>query len=287
MVVEVEDTANHPLEILAERYPQLLLPISSETASSDLYRDTVLRGKPVHGFLDFSLSEYDWLKTYITPAGSVEVLFLNERADFEHALRALAYRCSACDIPAFIGANTIIGLNNWKKINTHKQKYLLSGGSDWKTEFRLFTADKNNYQDTIIILSSGEYSAISSVKAGITKDEWLSKSLIIRCYHELTHFVCRKLWPSDIDLIRDEVHADLVGTYAAFGVCRPNLVNKFLGIENGLYVGGRLQHYVQDSELENAIIKVNRLLETYTTKIAEINSHDVYELMTIRLSDNP
>ena len=101
----------------------------------------------------------------------------------------------------------------------------------------------------------------------LNEDEWIEKSIIIRKYHELTHFVMRKTYPDDIDYIRDELIADCIGLICAFivsfifnytasmkWVFDSNSKNKFipflllslkgLGInELLLYIGIGLLHY--------------------------------------------
>lgn len=52
---------------------------------------------------------------------------------------------------------------------------------------------------------------------------WIRASDDIRKYHELTHFVCRRLYPDLIDKVRDELIADAVGICAAFGEYRRDL----------------------------------------------------------------
>ena len=263
----------------AARYPQLLLPIDHATPGSELYRDAVLRGRPLSGTPEFSFSKEDWLRRFPTCAGEAEVLFLRERADFEHALRALAYRCDRREIPASVGACTVLGLTNWEKIRAHRAAYFLSGGRDWNAEFRRFTAEKSNYKDTLILLGAGEYSAVPAGLVGLGREEWLEKSLTIRCYHELTHFVCRRLFPDDTDAVRDEVLADLIGTLAAFGRCEAGLVELFLGIGDGARPGGRLEHYASAGGLPRAAEEARRALARYTARIEGLEKEDVFDLV--------
>ena len=252
----------HILIRLARRYPQLLLPISDATRHTEQYKDAVLRGEELTGTPDFSLSGDDTFETFDTPAGTVEVLTLADRKDFEHCIRALAHRCENREIPPTMGASTISGLINWEKIRTHQKEYLASGGSDWDDEFDRFTADNRNYRDTIIILSCGCYSALRAEDAGYGSEEWLALSHEIRKYHELAHFVSRRLFPENVDAVRDEVLADMNGIIAAIGHYDAELAGKFLGVRNGSYVpGGRLENYVPAEDLESASERVRDMLE--------------------------
>ena len=66
----------------------------------------------------------------------------------------------------------------------------------------------------------------------------------IRKYHECTHFVCRRLYREKKDPVWDELVADAVGLYAAFGKYDISLAELFLGIKDGRYTGGRLENYL-------------------------------------------
>ena len=244
--MEQNSAKRHFLFDLAERYPQLALPVREGMKQSEAFRDAVYRGKPIEAEPVFSFSEADTLTTVATPAGDAEVIFLENREDFEHAYRALAYFCEPEPILPSVGAVTISGLINWAKIREHERRYREQGGSDWNAEFARFTADPANFRDTILLLSSGDYSAIRGEQIGLEENEWRNLSVTIRKYHELTHFVCRRLYPEKKEALRDEIYADCIGLIAAFGEYRPDLARLFLGIEQETYrPGGRLEHYVK------------------------------------------
>ena len=250
----------HFLYSLSRRYPQLALPISDDTRQSELYRNTVLRGIPSERTPEFSFSEEDRFETVGTPAGDVEIVYLAEREDFERCIRALAYRCENREIPPTMGASTISGLINWEKIRRHQEEYLASGGDDWDAEFARFTSESQNYRDTIIVLSRGYYSALSPEEAGFPEEEWLEISYSIRKYHELAHFVSRKLFPDNKEAVRDEVLADMNGIIAALGHYDAELEGKMLGFRGGEYVYGRLENYVEKDELAAAAERVSSML---------------------------
>ena len=268
------------IESLAARYPQLLLPLSFETKNSERYRAAVLRGEPVEGTPEFLTSESDTLEVYATPAGEVPVLYLENREDFEHALRALAYRCEPREILPSVGASTVSGLINWERIRSHKREFLASGGWNWAAEFKRFTAEKENYQDTLILLSAGYYSAVPPESLGLAPELWLEKSLVIRKYHELTHFVCRKLFPERKNVLRDEIYADCIGLTAAFGSYHPNWARMFLGIENESYrPGGRLEHYFDTANLPRMIPEAERYIEEAAQRAASVPGSNVFALL--------
>lgn len=270
------------LEALSRRYPQLLLPIRAEMRRSEEYQNAVLRGLPVDAKPDFLAPEDIELSAYNTPAGRAEISYFGNRADFIHAYRALAYRCEPREIPDSVGAGAIRGLINWEKIHAHRDAYLAAGGEDWDGEFSRFTADKKNYLDSLIVLSGGDYSHVPAAELGLDPADWKEKSYQIRKFHELTHFVCRALFPADIDALRDEVIADGIGLVAAFGRYDAGLARRFLGVEGGRFrEGGRLSHYIEAQELEAGVARANALIDEYGARIERQlpSSADVFDLL--------
>ena len=249
------------LEHLAADYPQLYL--NPDIDSQEAYRNVVLRGAaPEHK----SLAHYrgdaaDREETVNTPAGSVRVVTLGNRQDFELVMRGLmaAKDGPKTEVPMSQGASTL-ALFNWPRIHAHLEKF---PAEEQAAAFKRFTAVKENYIDHLVVLSRGPYSGVAAEAAGLLmaapglsadaaglsaadgygEKEWLDISDTIRRYHELTHVVCRRLYPGDIEPIRDELVADAVGIYAAYGHFDPAMEMLFLGLSDGVYTGGRLGNY--------------------------------------------
>lgn len=270
----------HILIQLARRYPQLVLPLDNETKNSQEYKDAVLRGKKPDRAPQFSFSPRDRFQTEETPAGPAEILYLAEREDFIHCLRALAYRCELRDIPAYIGANTVKGLINWEKINRHKMAYLAAGGRDWADEFRRFTAERSNYCDILILLSAGPYSAVPAEQAGYDPEAWEEVSFQIRKYHELTHFVCRSLFPEKIDAVRDEIMADMIGLLAATGSYDRDLARLFMGLESpGFRSSGRLAYYTTPEKLETEAARAAELIDWLAEQALLVENSSAFDIL--------
>lgn len=238
----------HIIYKLAKRYPQLYLPIEEGISKGEEYKNVCLRGMKSNRELLFSFNDKDSLETFKTSVGDVEIITLYERSDFVHAAICLGNKCEPEDIKDSTGAMTIFGLNNWDKVN----------------------AGLKNYKDSLILLSSGNYSNVSLndinhyCHLSLSKDEWIEKSIIIRKYHELTHFIMRKKYPDNISVVRDELIADGLGIIAAFGVFNKEMLKLFLGLENQEYrKGGRLENYHGD----NDIVGVTKLIDELELKL--------------------
>ena len=272
--------SEHPIVQLSRRYPSLLLPIREGMKDSEQYKNAVLRGQQTEGRPDFSLNEKDSLASFVTPAGAVDVLCLQERADFVHAIRALAYRCEPKPVPDSMGASSLSGLINWEKIRCHLEEYCASGGEDENAEFARFTSEKRNYLDCLIVLSSGPYSAVPAADMGLEEEEWLSRSLQIRKFHELTHFFSRHLYLENKDAVRDEILADLIGIVSAFGFYDDAAARRFLGLENEAYrEGGRLQNYCSAEELPAVIVRARTLISVFRDYTEKNRTEDVFALL--------
>ena len=237
----------HPIIRLSEMYPQVLFPIESGIHNTEEYRNVCLRGFKCDRKPDFSFSDKDVLEKIETEAGRATVLTLYFREDFVRMIQCLRYKCESVAIPDSMGASTIIGLNNWDKVR----------------------AGEKNYKDMIVVLSSGIYSNVSaadvykatSEKIKLSDEEWIEKSITIRKFHELRHFVDRKLRPDDIDVLRDEIAADRDGLIAAFGYYDKNLAKLFLGIEGDEYrEGGRLNNYLPEGVALSDFVKQARII---------------------------
>lgn len=229
------------LETLAADYP--LLYLNPDTDTQETYRFVVLRGgEPETMRLDhYARDAHDRLETVDTPAGPVRVVTLGNRRDFELVLRGFMAAKSGplAPIPESQGA-AMMTVFNWPRIRAHLAQY---PEAERTAEFKRFTAVKENYTDMLVVLSRGPYSHVDAAAAGLSEDEWLDRSDAIRRYHELTHVICRRQYPDDVDAVRDELVADAVGLYAASGRFDPALEARFLGIQAGRYVGGRLGNY--------------------------------------------
>ena len=141
------------------------------------------------------------------------------------------------------------------------QYYLYGSRMDPLKTDTTVTAVRENYRDTVIVLSRGYYSALPPAEAGFPEEEWVALSYTIRKYHELAHFFSQRLYPANKDAVRDEVLADMNGIIAALGHFDAPLERKLLGIRDGAYTHGRLENYVEPEALSAAVERVNAMLD--------------------------
>ena len=260
------------IETLADTYRQLFLAPGED--GQQKYPDIVQKGEDPDSrdLSHFITSEDDSLTWEETPAGTVPVVTLAERADFVTFLRIMGNRCAMTEIPGTQGASILDGVINWRKIDRHKEEFFRNAmeqgdvSPDWKTEFLNFTKDRQNFKDALIVLSKGPYSAVPASRLDLSEEEWISLSGTIRRAHECTHFICRRLYPEKKHAVWDELVADAVGIYAAFGRFDEKMEKLFLGITDGHYTGGRLANYVKADTEE----KKSRMLEELSVRISAV-----------------
>ncbi len=267
-------------ELLAEEYPLIYLDPDRET--KETYREVVLGGMDPEEkkLYHYTGDSHDGLENVDTPSGPVRVVTLGNRRDFELVLRGFfaAKEGPLKEIPRSQGAS-MLTVFNWPRINAHLEQYPEDEKAD---EFKRFTADKANYTDMLVVLSRGPYSNVKSDLLGLPDEEWLSLSDPIRRYHELTHVVCRRKYPGDIDETRDELIADAVGLFAAFGDFDPEKEKLFLGIEGDKYTGGRLENYTDEperlaKEIPDRLLKIKSLTDS-------ADSRDPFKLIPVLMA---
>lgn len=262
---------------LAEEYG--LLYLDPDKVDIDTYKAVVLKGAdPGTDSLDhFEGDEHDVLEVVDTPAGPVKAVTLWKRHDFEVAMRDFfaAKNGPLAEIPATQGA-AMITVFNWNRINSHLASFPEEERGE---EFRRFTQVKSNYIDNLVVLSVGPYSHVDASLAGHSEEEWLLYSDKIRRNHELTHFICRRLYPDNIDEIRDELIADTIGLYSAYGSLDPDKIRLFLGIKDGKYIGGRLENYTDDAA--GITDSVNKQIDVIAAKVEKAGKVEPFDLIPI------
>ncbi|MGN1137155.1 MAG: DUF7005 family protein [Oscillospiraceae bacterium] len=253
------------LPLLSEMYPQLYL--SPENGGQEQYAAVVRQGQPPlkKDLSHFTMDEEDSLIIENTPAGKVCVITLNNRKDFETFYTIMGCRCVPTEISRTMGASILNGVINRGRIEQHREAFFkkeLDEGRipDWISEFKRFTSDKANYLDTLILLSTGDYSNIPGEQFGYEEKEWRELSHAIRKAHECTHFICRKKFPEQKEPVWDEICADAIGIISALGRFNVNMEEVFLGVNEQGYSGGRLENYADAETLDSLSVKIHKVL---------------------------
>lgn len=237
---------------LYDRFPQFRFPIRAGISQDATYRAATRRGEAGVGSEELQFEDPAGVSILVhdTPAGAVPVLVARARADFETLVRAFSERNEPALVPEAMGACLVGGINNWDRIARHRQQWEseraeAAAAPEWDAEFRRLTADKSRYQDRILLLSSGPYSAVPASEAGRSEEEWLRESLRIRLDHECFHYLTSRLFGLIRSNLLDELLADYAGLVGAYGEYRAELGLRFLGVEKDgtLRNGARLRVY--------------------------------------------
>jgi anti-sigma regulatory factor (Ser/Thr protein kinase) len=266
--------------VLRRRFAQFLVPVAAGTSGREDDRAATRRGEFPAGAVDGGLAlrapERLRLEIHESIGGPVPVLVAPEREDFVTLVQALTARNEPEPVPASMGACIVSGLNNWDRVARHRSAWSAGRSddspADWQAEFRRFAAEKPRYQDRLLLLSTGPYSAVSAGAAGLAEDDWLARSLVMRREHECTHLFTQRAFGVMRNHALDELLADFAGLVAAFGEYRPELARLFLGVDrDGAYrVGGRLQNYRGSPPLsEPAFSVLVRLVDSAIDRLAE------------------
>lgn len=236
------------IEALAQRFPQLY--VAPAEGAEEAHRQAARRGVAPAGadLSHFVGSPADELRVVETPAGPVEVLFLQERDDFETFLRIIGHQSRPDAIARTVGAITYRGLADWGKVAQARARYLADGGDDWAAEFLRLARTPGAFRSEIVVISEGPYSNISAGETTYAPDEWLRISREIRLHHECAHVVCRRVMPDDVLPVWDEITADVVGLLCATGRYDAALACRFLGATEDGFVGGRLAEYLSEEQ---------------------------------------
>ncbi len=274
-----------PLERMAKRLPQMYFKPENGISDSAEYKNVVLKLKDISS--DKKLSDIfvgsneDKLFKLQSPAGEAEVLYLDNRKDFENFYRVTVGMGEEIDVPVNMGACTIIGLNDVDKIKTHVKNYIENGGQYPESEKMDFISKPQNYKFTLIVLSKGNYSNISHKFTKYTEDEWQDISYKIRLYHELCHFMIRKKY-TEKNAVWDEILADCMGLLFATSEYDENLASRFLGASQEKFIsGGRLINYSDKKDIDLKAKQAYKAILSLKKYINEKrNSYDdIYELI--------
>ncbi len=176
--------------------------MKSLLSEADILNEYVVYRHPV----TFREPENITIEIYNSAAGDVPVITLGNSSDFEDFIVNLIYKGSRPGNISQMGASFVYG----------------------KTQ-------------RFLVLSKKYYSNTEPEYVGLSPEEWREKSMIIRREHECTHYYTKRFYGSASNNLHDELIADFMGIYAAFGYYEAKLFCHFMGIDGAKE--GRLSLY--------------------------------------------
>ena len=199
----------------------------------------LLPKKPVK----FNSPETVEIKIYTSFAGKIPIIYVRNTEDFEQLVTNIAYKGIRPEGIEKTGASFISG-----KV----------------TRF--------------IILSAKPYSNVSACELGLDEENWAEKSLLLRREHECTHYFTKQTYGITNNILHDEIIADFIGMYEAFGFYRAEWFLKFMGIIEG--GGSRFTVYTKELS-PNVSAAVSELMTVVAYKLEEWSKTDSFKSLLV------
>ena len=279
------------IQLLRQCYPQLNFPIREGINKTQDYIDAVLKGKPQatggtpSPILDNP--ERVKIKLHTSFAGKVPVLFVADDEDFVKLVQCFVHKNNPAPIPQSMGALLANGVNNWDRIHTLKDKWLLINPAEtWSHEFsKNILPNPGLYKDKLIVLSAKPYSNVPADRLNLTQEEWIAYSLSIRLEHECTHLYTLKRYGCACNNLHDELIADYIGIAKTIGKYDKQWMLAFMGLEDypKYRKGARLENYLGNAAITSENFRqlttvIKRAIETisyFDTELGAMHSaHD-------------
>jgi hypothetical protein len=279
----------NPFDALRERFVQLRFPVREGISREEPYRRATLKGRfeEADTFAPGIVAarpEAMSLELEPSAGGRVPVLTIEDRGDFESLVRAFTERNEPAAVPPSMGACLVGGLINWHRIATYREAWARTAEdpSDeaWAAEFQALVPRKALYQDRLVLLSAGPYSAVPAGDAGGEPADWPRRSVSIRREHELFHYFTYRRWGRIRTHVLDELLADFAGLVRTDGRYDARLALRFLGLDRWPQwrAGGRVENYVR-GKLPDAALPAIGALAFRAAGQLEIVSRDRVELL--------
>lgn len=267
-------------EALGRRFPQLLFPIAEGLADDPEYRAATRRGAwQREGSAGVGLERPGSLELRLDPgpAGPVPVLVARHRPDFVRLVQALTCRNRPEPVPPAMGACLVKGLADWERVAAYREAWEAERGgpasdAEWATEMASGLAPRKQlWQDRLILLSDGPYSAVPAEEIGLDEEGWRERSLALRLAHESFHYLTLRMVGTIRSHLLDELLADYAGLVAAFGRYDAGLALRFLGLDRlpEIRPEGRLAVY-RGSLSDGAVGVLARLVAAAAGRLAEL-----------------
>ncbi len=242
---------------LALRFPQLGFPVEAGISESAEYRRATRQGEAEperRTPLGFEREDLLSLHVEESIAGAIPVLVARHRNDFVRLVRTLTARNEPEPVPEAMGACLVKGLVNWDRVGAARRRFeaeLAAVGrsateEEWAAEMTSrIRPRKELWQDRLILLSDGPYSAVPAEELDLDPATWRERSLALRLAHECFHCLTLRRHGRIRSHLLDELLADYVGSLAAFGSYEARRALRFLGLRSDAPAspGGRWEIY--------------------------------------------
>ncbi|MBU1055148.1 MAG: hypothetical protein KKC46_15200 [Proteobacteria bacterium] len=260
---------------------QLWFPIQKGISKEEFYKSVTNKGihpEEISQATGLKLKRPEDLRLNLhqTAAGQVPIIITAAREDFVALVQALTEKNEPAPIPESMGAIMIAGYNNWDRVGRYRKRWEADkpfdfSGESWNEEFKRLVLQKDLYQDRFIIISDGHYSGIPAKAMGLSEEDWIRLSIIIRRDHECAHYFTRHVLSSMRSRLLDELIADYMGITAAIGHFRADWFLCFLGLENfpEYRKGGRIENYLGSPPLSDGAFKILQKLAKYAAENLE------------------
>ena len=229
--------------VLALRFAQLGFPVETGISENAEYRRATRQGEvDPERRVPLGFERADLLSLHVEEsiAGAIPVLTARHRNDFVRLVRVLTARNEPEPVPEAMGACLVKGLVNWDRVGAERRRFqesLQPGGraateEEWAAEMASrIRPQKELWQDRLILLSDGPYSAVPAAEVGLDPATWRERSLALRLAHECFHCLTLRRHGRIRSHLLDELLADYVGSLAAFGSYDAKRALRFLVLE--------------------------------------------------------
>ena len=214
-----------------------IIDYANEAGAETALNELVCSKHPV----SFDHPEKVKIEIYDSFAGKLPVIYVPDAPDFEQLVTNVAHKGVRPDNLSETGATFLAGKT---------------------TRF--------------MILSSKPYSNVSAAELGVGEDDWQERSLLLRRGHECTHYFTKQRYGIAENLLHDELMADFIGIYEAFGYYRAEYFLRFMGIIKGS--GNRMVYYTGDLQ-DDMKSRLSELLKKAAAQLEAWSEEEPFRLL--------
>lgn len=223
-----EDSSNMGVfPVIRKAVPHLNFPINDKIAEDTEYKTGVFFGHLSEEALkskglNLKAPEELQLAIISTDAGSLPMLYIPERIDFENIIRAVNHSNTNFEIFPELTSVLVHEFRNSERITIlrerfHKKKALMNLKTSWRDEFAKILLRKELYADTFIAIYGGGAAGLSGENMGLPEDEWQAKSIVLGREKEAITYYMRRIFKVEKPHPYVDFIAWFSAIYTAFG----------------------------------------------------------------------